>query len=87
MKNYNINLYSTFSKLKASICERFNRTLKNKMWKQFSFQGNYKWFDILADLISSYKNTRNQTIKIKPKDVTKDNEKKILFNIYKKFQI
>ena len=87
MKNYNINLYSTFSNLKASICERFNRTLKNKMWIQFSLQGNYKWFDILTDLISSYNNTRHRTIKIKPKDVTKENEKKILFNIYKKFQI
>ena len=32
MKQYNINSYSTFTNLKASICERFNRTLINKMW-------------------------------------------------------
>ena len=41
----------------------------------------------MADLISSYNNTRHQTIKMKPKDVTKENEKKKLFNIYKKLQI
>ena len=24
------------------ICERFNRTMKNDMWKQFTHDGNYK---------------------------------------------
>ena len=33
MKKYNINLYSTYSNIKASIVERLNRTLKEKMWK------------------------------------------------------
>ncbi|XP_046629043.1 uncharacterized protein LOC124309426 [Neodiprion virginianus] len=31
VKHYNINMYATFRNLKASICERFDRTLKNKM--------------------------------------------------------
>ena len=38
VKDYYINLYSTVSNLKASICERFNRTLNNKMWIKFSLQ-------------------------------------------------
>ena len=42
MKQYNINLYSTFSNLKASIREQFDRTLKNKMWMLFSLEENYK---------------------------------------------
>jgi len=46
MKKYKIHIYSTYSNLKASICERFNRTLKSKMWKLFSLQGNYKWLDV-----------------------------------------
>ena len=69
MKQYNINLYSTFTHLKASIYERFNCTLKNKMWMQFSLQGNYKWLDALKDLIS-YNDTKHRTIGMKPKDVT-----------------
>jgi hypothetical protein len=36
---YGVNHYSTQSNLKASIIERFNRTLKSYMWKQFSLQG------------------------------------------------
>ena len=37
MEEYNIRLYSTFSNLKASICERFNRTLKTKMSIRIQF--------------------------------------------------
>ena len=70
MKKYKINMYSTYSNLKASICERFNRTLKSRMWKEFSLQGNYKWLDILPDLMKSYNNTKHRTIGMKPKDVT-----------------
>ena len=31
LQSHNINMYSTFSEVKASIIERFNRTLKTKM--------------------------------------------------------
>ena len=46
IENYNISLYTTFSNFEASICERFNRTLKNKMWIQFTLHANYKRLDI-----------------------------------------
>lgn len=82
MKQHGINMYSTFSNLKASICERFNRTLKNKMWKQFTLQGSYKWINILPDLMISYNNTKHQKIKMKPKDVCVKNEKQLLHSIY-----
>lgn len=78
MKKHKINLYSTFSNLKASIVERFNRTLKNKMWKRFSLRGNYKWIDILSELLSEYNNTKHRTINMKPKDVNVDNEIEVL---------
>lgn len=78
MKQYNINLYSTYSNLKASICERFNRTLKNKMWMQFSLRGKYKWLDILPELLTEYNNSKHRTIGMKPKDVSTENEAKVL---------
>ncbi len=49
MKKFKINLYSTYSNLKASIVERFNKTLKTEMFKRFSLNGNYKWLNILPD--------------------------------------
>lgn len=46
LDEYGIKRYSTFTTKKASFCERFNRTLKNRMWKEFSMNGNYKWLNL-----------------------------------------
>lgn len=77
-----IKLYSTYSVMKAAIVERFNRTLKNKMWKEFSFRGSYKWIDILQKLISQYNNTKHRVIRMKPNDVNEYNEKYLLKTVY-----
>lgn len=58
MVKYKINHYSTYSSLKASIIERFNRTFKNIMWKRFTVNGSYNWIDMLNGLVKFY-NTKN----------------------------
>ncbi|XP_044011473.1 uncharacterized protein LOC122854645 [Aphidius gifuensis] len=40
LKKYNVHSYSTYTHSKASIIERFNKTIKNKIWFQFSLQGS-----------------------------------------------
>lgn len=87
MKQCNINHYSTFTSLKASIVERFNRTLKNMMWKKFSFNGNFKWIHFFDKLVSEYNNKYHRTIKMKPSDVTKTNEADILRDRYNHLKI
>lgn len=79
---YNINRYSTFSTKKAAICERFNRTLKQQMWKEFSHNGNYKWIEILDKLIDKYNSSYHRTIKTKPKNVTLANQQHLLDTVY-----
>lgn len=83
LQSHNINHYFTYSNKKASIVERFNRTLKGKMWKIFSSIGNFKWIDILPALINKYNKTKHRTIGVKPVDVTKANEREILIKIVK----
>ena len=51
LKKHNVNHYSTYSTLKASVVERFNRMLKNDMGKMFTLNGNYKWVDELPRLV------------------------------------
>jgi hypothetical protein len=41
MREFNVNLYSTYTHIKASIVERLQRTLKEKLWKKFTLNGNY----------------------------------------------
>lgn len=78
-----INMYSTFTIKKAAICERFNRTLKNKMWKMFSYRGPFKWIDILQSLIDEYNETKHRTIKMKPNDVKYSDESYLLNTVYR----
>lgn len=77
MSKSNINLYSTFSALKASVVERFNRTLKGWMFKEFGVQGNYKWIDLLPRLLARYNSRVHRTIGMRPKDVNKRHEKRL----------
>ncbi len=76
-----INHYSTYSEKKASIIERFNRTLKSAMYKKFSERGSYIWYNILPSLIKKYNETVHRTIGTKPLSVNKRNEKLILSRI------
>lgn len=53
LKKYNVNHYSTYSEKKASIVERFNRTLKTRMYRAFTEHGNYRWLDLLPELVAA----------------------------------
>lgn len=77
MKLHNINHYNTFTKKKAAICERWNRTIKSMMWKVFTERNSEKWIDILQSLIDQYNNKKHGTIKMAPNQVNKSNEHQI----------
>lgn len=79
MAKYNINHYSSYSTKKASIVERFIRTLKNMLYKQFSLQGNYKWTNGLLDkVVQKYNSSFHRTIGMKPIQVNQENKYIIL---------
>lgn len=83
MKKYAINHYSTYSKMKASIVERFNRTFLNKLWPKFNLQGSHKWLHLLQPIIKEYNSTVHRTIKMRPIDVNEKNEQHLLNTVYK----
>ena len=47
----NVKLYSTENKEKSSVVERWNRTIKTKMCKQFTEQNLTQYAKILSDII------------------------------------
>ena len=81
-KNNNVKIYNTNSHLKAVVVERFNRSLRELMMKEFVKNNNTVWYNILPKLIKIYNNRYHSTIKMKPIDVNKNNEKYIKENIY-----
>ena len=78
----NVKIYYTNSNLKAVVVERFNRSLRELMMKEFVKNNNTIWYNILPNLIKKYNNRYHRTIKMKPTDVNKSNEKYIRDTIY-----
>lgn len=79
IKKYNINHYSTYSTKKASIVERFIRTLKNKLYKEFNLKGNYKWADGTLDCkMYEYNHTFHRTIGAPPYTINQNNRERVL---------
>ena len=68
-----INIYSTYSEMKASVVERFNRTLKTKMWRYFTHANTYKYVDVLQRLLTAYNASPHRSLGgVRPVDVTED---------------
>ncbi|UYV76776.1 hypothetical protein LAZ67_14001996 [Cordylochernes scorpioides] len=83
LKKHNIEWFATQNVSKASIVERFNRTLKELMNKYSTHNNNRKWVDILPSLVKNYNNTFHTSIKMTPLEASKpENENKVYFNIY-----
>lgn len=66
MKANGAVMYSTFGESKSVIVERFNRTLKTRMWRYFTEANTRRWVDVLPRLISEYNSQKHSTLKMSP---------------------
>ena len=83
LKKHNITLYHTQNEEKSSIVERWNKTMKNKMWKMFSANNNTVYWDKLDKLVDDYNNTYHSSIKMSPTEASKkENKKQVFTNLY-----
>lgn len=83
LDDHNIDIYSAYNEGKAVIIERFNRTLKERMWKYFSAKNTHHYLDILNQLIQRYNTTKHSSIKMTPTKASKKiNEIEVYNNLY-----
>ena len=79
-------LYSAENEDKSCVIKRFNRTIKEKMFKYFSANYTRKFVDVLGVLEDQYNNTIHSSIKMTPKEASsKENENKVWRNLYPEF--
>ena len=84
LKDENILRYSTHGEHKSAIAERFNRTLKERMWRRFTAENTRNWIDMLDELLSKYNNSYHSTIRMRPVDASKkENESVVWENLFK----
>ena len=79
----NIKWYHTYNRdIKCSICERFNRTILNKIYKNFTLNNNTIWIKDLNKLVKEYNNSYHRTIKMKPVEASKKSNENIVRKNY-----
>ena len=83
LKDHDVHFFTSKNEdIKCAVIERFNRTLKSKMFKYFTAKGTRKYVDVLPELLRAYNNSFHRTIKMKPVEVNTSNEQKVFKNIY-----
>ena len=69
--------------IKSTIVERFNRTIKEKMFKYFTANNTNKYIDILQNLVNGYNKTKHSSTGYAPKQVLSIEDKiKIRHKLY-----
>ena len=76
-EDHNVKIYYTYSNLKAVFIERFYRSLRELMMKEFVKNNNTVWYNLLPNLIKTYNNRYHRGIQSKPIHVNKSKEKYI----------
>lgn len=85
-REHNIELFSVKSAYKAAIVERFNRTLKTKLWRYFTMNLSQDWRKVLQDVVTSYNNSIHRMIGRKPSSITSDNAHEVREQDYDKMK-
>lgn len=84
LENRDIELFSVMSPKKCALVERWNRTLKTKIWKYFTSRNTYKWLEVLPKIVDAYNHSKHRVIKMKPADVNEENAMEVWERLYGK---
>jgi transposase InsO family protein len=67
---------------KASICERFNRTLKQRMFRLMTHTGSRRYIDAIEDIVNGYNKSYHRSIGMSPDEVSDNNLQSVFNHMY-----
>ena len=82
MKRNKINHFATESDQKAAVVERFNRTLKSRLWTFMSAKSTSRWITVLPEIMRSYNGSFHRSIGMAPKNVTVKDQDRVWARLY-----
>ena len=82
LKMQNVHHFSTKGDTKASVVERFNRTLKERLYRYFTAKNTLNFRQALPQVVSGYNSTRHGSIGMAPKQVTVGNSSDVWDTLY-----
>jgi hypothetical protein len=80
--NNDIQFFTSGDKIKCSIVERFNRSLKDIIWRYFTQNNTLSYLEMLPKILKILNTRYHRSIKCRPIDVTVKNEKQIFETLY-----
>ena len=83
-KQKGIHHFSTRGDMKSSVVERFNRTLKEHLYRYFTVQNTLKFVPVLQALVKGYNRSYHHSIKMAPDQVTLANSEDVWETLYGK---
>ena len=83
LSKHDILLYSTENEEKSSVVERWNQSIKRRLWKTFSVNNNTIYHDKLGKVVDEYNNSFHSSVKMTPVEARQNkNERKVFANLY-----
>lgn len=86
LKSREVEYFTTTNRnIKCALVERFNRTLKTRLFKYMTSKNTKKYIDVLTSFTDSYNASKHRTTKMRPIDVDPDDkqdEKTVFLNTY-----
>src|SRR5258708_33263398 len=71
------------TEVKAAVVERFNRTIKEKIYRYMFHFRTKRFINVLQDIVTNYNSTTHSRTKFIPSEVNKENEQLVFSNLYK----
>ena len=83
LKEEKVHFFTTYNvETKASVVERFNRTIKSRMWRYFTENNTLTYTTILPSLVHAYNHSFHRSIGRAPAEVTPENEEVVWQKLY-----
>ncbi|XP_067204506.1 uncharacterized protein [Linepithema humile] len=67
--------------VKAAIVERFNRTLKERMWRYFTHKNTRRYIDVLQNIVNAYNHTRHSSTRMQPNGEANEKRRKAKYHV------
>jgi hypothetical protein len=83
MEEYGVAHFSSENEnIKASVVERFNRTLRGKIHTHLTATNSHRYIDVLQDAVAGYNATPHSATGMPPDDVSYDNQEEVWTRLY-----
>jgi transposase InsO family protein len=82
MRQQDIHHFASESDQKAAVVERFNRTIKTRLWTYMSDRGTVLWTDVIQNMVKAYNQSRHRAIGMAPVAVQKKDELRLWTKLY-----